>query len=375
LVIYYYKKIRAVNNLDNPYKYINQINTIPSCFPWSENTPNTTVFRGINPFEAGAAVANSVWNDPDDPMKHPGAVILARGDGFNYQEALISSPLVHFPRNGPVLLTEPSRLNPITAQTLLRLRPTGKNLPAQVIVVGSLPAMIDYEVQQLGFTVCRINGGEPAATAALIWEIVGPKCNVILTSGETFEEALPAGGWAAHMGDPILLTCRNNLPMATAEAIRRKQPNVFILGSTKTIAAEVEEQVRYLTCGLVERISGRDPFEIAVNFTKYKSPKGDFGWGIKEKQGWSFRFSRYDDWTSSINGNPLSHMGKHSPLLLIHPETLPEAVSKYIMSVNPVHPEPRPPYMHGFIVGINGSISCPVQLELDDLLETVREMG
>jgi putative cell wall-binding protein len=364
-----------VNNLDNPYKYINQTNTIPSCFPWSENTPNTTVFRGNNPFETGAAVANSVWNDPDEPMKRPGAVMLARGDGLNYPEALISSPLSHFPQNGPVLLTEPVRLNPITAQTLLRLRPTGKNLPAQVIVVGSLPAMIDYEVQQLGFTVCRINGGEPAATAALIWDILGPKCNIILVSGETFEEALPAGGWAAHMGDPILLTCRNNLPMATAEAIRRKQPNVFILGSTKTIAAEVEEQVRYLTCGLVERISGRDPFEIAVNFTKYNSPKGDFGWGIIEKQGWSFRFSRYDDWTSSLGGNPLSHMGKHSPLLLIQPETVPETVKKYIMSVNPVHPEPKPPYMHGFIVGFNGSIACPVQFELDDLLETVREMG
>lgn len=373
--------------MNNSYKYINQINTVPSCLPFTANTPNTTVFQGDSPYETGAAVSNSVWNNPDDPMKRPGAVILARGDGLNYQEALISSPLIHFPRNGPVLLTDPDRLNPITTQTLLRLKPTGKNSPAQVIVVGSLPATIGYEVQQLGFTVCRINGGGPAATASIIWDFLGPKRNVILVSGENFEEtpgetpgetsgeALLAGGWSAHMGDPILLTGRNSLPKVTAEAIRRKQPNVFILGSPKTISPEVEEQIHDLTYGLVERISGTDPFEVAVNFTRYKSPKGDFGWGITKKQGWSFRFSRFDDWTSAINGNPLSHMGKHSPLLLIRPETLPESVKRYITAVNPVHEEPKPPFMHGFIVGITGSIACPVQLELDNLLETVREMG
>lgn len=68
-------------------------------------------------------------------------------------------------------------------------------------------------------------------------------------------------------------------------------------------------------------------------------------------------------------------LGKHSSLLLIRPETLPEAVREYIATVNPAHPEPKPPYMHGFIVGINGSIACPVQLELDNLLESVREHG
>ncbi len=353
--------------------YQNQTNAIPFCLPFTENTPNTTVFRGNNPYQIGAAIANSVWNNPEDPTKRPGIVILARGDGFYYQEALVSSSLIHFPRNGPVLLTEPNRLSSETLQTLLRLRPTGKNSPAQVITVGSLSPMIDCEVRQLGFSVCRINGGDPARTATLVWDLIGPKQNIILVSGETFEEALPAGGWAAHMGDPILLTCRQKLSMATAEAIRGKQPNVFILGSYKTISREVEEQVLGLTHGLVVRISGSDPFEIAVNFTRYKSPKGDFGWGVNKKDGWSFRFSRFDDWTGALNGNALSHMGKHSPLLVIRPDTAPEVVREYIMAVNPMHPEPKPPFMHGFIVGTNGSIACPLQLELDRLLETVRE--
>jgi putative cell wall-binding protein len=308
-------------------------------------------------------------------MMHPNAVIIARGDGLNYQEALISSPLTHFPRNGPVLLTPPDNLSPVVAQEIVRLCPTGHNSPAQVITIGSLSPNIDQEITRLGFTVCRINGGDPAATAVMIWDVLGPRDNVILTSGETFEEALPAGGWAAHHGDPILLTCRDQLPMMTARAIQEHQPDVYILGSERTISRRVEAMVRDLTYGFVDRIGGNTPAEVSVNFTRYKSPTRKFGWDVRDRRGWSFRFSRLDDWTSALNGDPLSHMGKHSPLLLIDPNEVSQVVRQYIISVNPIHPEPKPPFMHGFIVGINGSILCPVQLDLDSLLETVKDHG
>lgn len=352
-----------------------QRRTIPECLPHGINTPNTTLFFGPEQYTLGVAISEAVWNNPCDPMKRPNVVMLARGDGLNYQDGLIGSPLIHFPRNGPVLLIPPDRLAPVVAQEIIRLNPSGQHSPAQVLTIGSLSPMVDVEVTRLGFTVCRINGGNPAATAAMIWDFIGPKENVILTSGEMFEEALPAGGWAAHHGDPILLTCRDQLPRDTAKAIQEKQPDVYILGSCRTISERVETLVRELTCGFVDRIGGMNPFEVSVNFTRYQSPTKKFGWGIRERRGWSFRFSRYDDWTSAVNGNPLSHMGKHSPLLLIDPQSIPPAVKEYLLSVNPVHQEPEPPFMHGFIVGINGTILCPVQLELDSLLETVREHG
>jgi putative cell wall-binding protein len=351
---------------------INQFNTIPFCIPLAMNTPNTTLFTANDPSAISVTVAEAVWNNPDDPMKRPNAVILARGDGINYQDALISMPLVHFPRNGPVLLTENQRLTPIVAEALRQFNPSGKNSPAQVIIVGSLSLQIDKDVQSLGFSIKRISGPDPAATAVLIWQVLGPRKSVILTSGETFEEALPAGGWSAHMSTPILLSCRDYLPVATAQAIRENQPDVYILGSRKTISNQVERMARELTGGFVERIDGRDPFEIVVNFTRYKSPSGDFGWGIREKRGWSFRLSRYDDWASALSGAPLSHMGKHSPLLVIQPDAIPEVVREYILSVNPIHKEPEPPFMHGYIVGFTGTITCNVQRELDSLLETVR---
>lgn len=345
-----------------------------NCLPLTDNTPNTTRFYGYDQYQTGVAVSEAVWNNPAAPMKHPGAVVLARGDGLNFQDALISSPLMHFPRNAPVLFTEPNILNPIVRQEIIRLNPTGKGSPAQVLTIGSLSPLIDEEIRRLGFTVCRINGGDPVNTAVQIWNMIGPKQNVMLVSGERFEEALPAGGWAAHMEDPILLTGIDYLPLVTAQAIKQNQPNVYIIGSDRSISYRIEEEVRSLTGGFVDRISGTDPFEVAVNFTKYKSPKGDFGWNVNEKKGWSFRFSRFDQWYGSINGNPLSHMGKHSPLLLLHPQAIPMVVADYIKSVNPVHQEPKPPFMHGFLVGNVYDISCPVQWHLDTLLETVMEM-
>jgi hypothetical protein len=223
--------------------------------------------------------------------------------------------------------------------------------------------------------VYRINGGDPAATAVMVWDALGKMDRAVLTSGETFEEALPAGGWAAYYGDPILLTSQDQLPMITANAIKVNQPDIYILGSEKTVSRRVQIQVRELTGGFVDRIGGNTPAEVSVNFTRYKSPTKRFGWGVGDCRGWSFRFSRSDDWASALTGNSLSHMGKPLPLLLINPNSVSPVVRQYITSVNSIHSESKPLFMHGYIVGIYGSILCPVQLDLNGLLEPVRNGG
>ncbi len=345
------------------------------CLPYTRDTPNTTRIEGIDQYIAAMAVSEAVWNNPADPMKHPGTVILARGDGTKYQDALIGAPLIHFPHNGPVLLTEPDMLIPAVEQEMMRLNPTGKGSPAQVLLVGSLSPAIDESVRRLGFTACRIDGGDPATTAVMVWQVLGPRRNALLVSGERFEEAVLAGGWAAHMGDPILLTGRDVLPPVTACAIAQTQADVYILGGWQSISPVVEETVRRLTRGFVDRIYGRDAVETAINFTRYSSPTGEFGWDVKDMKGWAFRFSRMDTWYGSIVGNPLSHMGKHAPLLLVPPDCVPPTVSDYILSVNPRHTEPKPPFMHGYLVDIQPGVSYEEQVQLDGLLETVVEHG
>jgi hypothetical protein len=241
------------------------------------------------------------------------------------------------------------------------------------MMVGSLSSSLIKEVKGLGFSVLSIARETPDATAVAIWDVIGLKQDIMLVSMENFEEALPVAGWAAHMGDPILLTFRKVLPPATAMAIRQRQPNVYIIGSEQSISKEVEQAIRGLTAGYVHRIAGIDPVVTAVNFTKYKSPVGMFGWDVNDKNGWAFTLIRNDWWTAAVNGAPLSHMGKHAPILLVNPRFVPPETERFIQSVNPAHREPKPPYMHGFIVGDFNDLSCGVQWHLDDLLETVKE--
>jgi hypothetical protein len=45
-------------------------------------------------------------------------------------------------------------------------------------------------------------------------------------------------------------------------------------------STEVEQTLSTLpNVKFLDRIDGNDPYEISVNFAKYKSPKGEFGWG------------------------------------------------------------------------------------------------
>lgn len=299
--------------------------------------------------------------------------------------ALTASALTHHPRNGPILLTDPERLDPLVRAEPDRLQPRGVDvaLPdgdrdgqrtVEVFLVGDLSPLIERRVQRLGFRTLRLQGDDVFATAARVARFLGPPPTLILVSGETFAEALPAAAWSAHMGTPILFTRRDQLPRVTAETIRAAgNPNVYLVGSERTIAPAVERSVRELTDGVVVRVSGATPAEISVALSRFRSPAGDFGWGITAPAGWGFRFSAVDVWQSAVAGNVFSHLEHHAPLLLVERDRVPGVVEEYILSVNPRHPEPAPPFMHGFVVGPPEEVACAVQFRFDPLLRTVIE--
>ncbi|MPN32238.1 hypothetical protein SDC9_179714 [bioreactor metagenome] len=70
-----------------------------------------------------------------------------------------------------------------------------------------------------------------------------------------------------------------------------------------------------------------------------------------------------------IAGVVFAHMGKHTPLLLIKKDCIPEIVEKYIKAVKFLPKEtPKPPFMHGFILGDVEQISYCTQVEINKLL-------
>lgn len=247
----------------------------PSDCPDTTNT--TTRACGCNFFETEVSVSRQVFVG-----KRPKAVYLARGDIFG--EAVSASPSIHFPADGPLLLTEPNRLPDIVAAEIRRLNPTGTAVRSQVVAVGSVGEGVLADVRRLGFSVKRLAGVNIFETAAMVAQRRGYPEDIQILSTDPASGGAVAAGWSAHMGDPILLTGRDRLPEATRSAIQStRNPKAYVIGGRQFISDQVLDELRNLNVTFVDRIAGSDPYETSVLFARYKSPVSDYGWNRNKK--------------------------------------------------------------------------------------------
>ena len=220
----------------------------------------------------------------------------------------------------------------------------------------------------LGFKTRRITGMNSYETAANVAEYLNYPQNIMIISSENYIEGLSTCAMAAHMGEPNLFAFRNKLPTSTRNVIQKtKNACVYIIGNTNSISENVEKEIKNLNVRFVDRIAGKTPYEIAVNFAKYKSPEGNFGWDRTEREGHAFTFTLNP--FDSVSGSLFAHLGKHTPILVVSKDQLPETTRNYIESVKPIPtPEPHPPFMHGWVIGCDDVISLKTQLEIERAL-------
>lgn len=327
-----------------------------------EKTLNTTRICGGNIFQNAIEISDVVYAD-----KFPDSVILANAE--LYQDAFAATSLIHFPRNAPILFSQMNYIDPKTINQILKLKPKGVN-DVQVFIVGGISYSTEQQLIMLGLRTKRISGANFLETSAKVAEYLNYPENIMIVSGEDYREGLSACAWAAHMGEPILFSTKNMLPSYTRNVIQKtKNANVYIVGSTNTISSAVEQEIRRLNVRFVDRISGNTPYEVAVNFAKYKSPDGKFGWGRTEREGHAFTFTSILSPFDSVSGSLFAHLGKHTPILVVAKDRLPDVTRNYIESVKPVPaPEPHPPFMHGWVVGCENVISTRTQLEIERAL-------
>lgn len=197
-------------------------------------------------------------------------------------------------------------------------------------------------------------------------------------SGENYTEGIMSSYWSAHHGDPILYVQNNSIPNCTIQAIRKMHDiNVYIIGSTKTISRSVENSLSQLpNVKHLNRLDGDTPYDIAANFAKYKDPETEFGWGRNYREGHAFTFSTLNHPMETVAGVLFAHMDKHTPLLLIREDMLPTVVDTYIKSAKPMPPKdmPKPPFMHGFILGNTSYITYKAQVMIESILSIDHEM-
>jgi hypothetical protein len=349
-------------------------------------TKNTTRVAGSDPIADAAGVALAVYPSAA-PGTHPSVVAIApTGD---WQAAIAASVLMAPPIRAPLLLSGSSSLPPASAEALTALAPTGSGAAggAQVIRVGGVPS-------PSGLRAASISGASPYALAAEIDRFVSAaqgKANpdVVIASADRPAYAMPAAGWAAESGDPVLFVTGSGIPAATRQALLSHQnPHIYVLGPPSVIPdAVVRELHRY---GVVRRVGAEDPTTNSVAFAEFRDPPcafgtpcahvpGSFGWAMRSPgHGYVLISSRRP--LDAAAAAALSSSGDYGPQLLIDdPSTLPRSVLNFFLDyATPGYTQEGPTaavYNHGWMIGDQSAISVGVQAQVDGLLEAVPQVS
>lgn len=347
-------------------------------------TKNTTRVSGSNSIVNAGGVALAVYPSTV-PGTHPTAVALAPTD--DWQAAIAASVLMAPPIRAPTLLSGASALPPATANALHALAPTGAGSAggAQVIRIGDVPAV-------KGLRGATISGSGPYALAAAIDRFATaaagkPSADVVIASADDANAAyaMPAAGWAAESGNPVLFVNSSGVPAATQQALQSHQkPHIYVLGPPSVIPDSVLAQLR--TYGTVARVGDQDPAANSVAFAVYRDPPcpvnqpcahvpGSFGWAMRSP-GHGYTLVNGANPLDAAASAPLSASGSYGPqLVLTSPNQLPASILNFFLDyATPGYTQEGPTaavYNHGWVIGDPSTISVSVQTQMDSLLEVV----
>jgi hypothetical protein len=347
-------------------------------------TKNTTRVAGADPIADAAGVALAVYPS-DGAGTHPQAVTIApTGD---WQAALAASVLSAPPIRAPILLSGTGKLPSATADALSVLAPTGAGAirGSKVIRIGD---SVPKPSANLSSTL--IGGSDPYKLAAEIDNFSAAAhgstaANVIVASAEDPAYAMPAAGWAAESGEPILFVNKSGVPAPTRTALgAHGHPHIYVLGPPTVIPDTVAKQLAKY--GTVKRISAANPIASSVTFAAYRDPPcpfgqpcahvpGSFGWAMRSP-GHGYVLINASRPLDAAAAAPLSASGDYGPQLLIdNASTLPTPVLNYFLNyATPGYTQEGPTaavYNHGWVIGDQSAIPLSVQAEMDHLLEVV----
>jgi hypothetical protein len=337
----------------------------------SSATRNTVRVGGSDAAADAAGVAGALF-PATGTTDRPTAVALVDQD--DWQSGIAASVLAGPPIGAPILLSDGDKLPAVTTETLERLAPRGSDLSedAQVIRIGPDVARPD------GFKTALVQGDDPYERAAAIDRFFSaargrPSNDVVLYSSERPEWAMPAAAWAARSGDAVLPVKAGPIPRPVARALaNHERPNVYVLGPERVISKQVADQLEERGLARsVNRVAGRTPVQNAIAFARYE--KGDFGWQLNIP-GYNFAIASTTRPADAAAAAPLGTRGVFAPLLLTDDaEQLPEALERYLLSVQPGYEgDPRDAvYNDAWILGDDTAISVRQQAQIDSVTELI----
>jgi hypothetical protein len=329
-------------------------------------TKNTTRVAGADPVADAAGVARAVYPARTDESS-PKAIVVV--DEEDWRVAISAAQLMARPMRAPMLLTSGGKMPAASEEALQELAPSGASQidGAQVIRVGDAAARPEKR------RIKDVPGASSASLAARIdklqTQVAGDASSAVLVApADSPEFAMPAAGWAARSGDPVLWTPKDSLPPETRAAIKaHPKPRIYVLGPADAISEAVVKELSKL--GRTKRISGPDPAQNAIAFARYSD--GRFGWNVVDP-GHGLVFANESRTLDAPASAALSGSGQYGPLLLLQEAgALPAPVQDYLLDIQPGYDKDpvRGVYNHGWLMGDESAVSADVQSRIDALLE------
>jgi len=222
------------------------------------------VVRVRSDSNAGTSVAFSQLAYPEDGSAR--TVVIGRDDVFadNLAAGLLQS-------RGPLLLTDPQRLNATVRDEIRRLG------AQSVYIVGGTKAIapaVEAELRDLGLATTRLSGPTRIETAVAIARQLPPVSAQALIvrardaagkdSSQAWADSLAAGSYAAAAGVPVLLTTTETLhPAVESWLVSTKIQRVYAVGGRAAVGPGVLDAVDALGAKAL-RISGAERTETAI---------------------------------------------------------------------------------------------------------------
>lgn len=294
---------------------------------------------GLDRIETAATVSAAAFPD--------GAPVAFVATGQSFADALAGGPVAAL-RGGPVLLTG-DRLPDATRAELQRLG------PGEVIILGGERAVtgaVEADLAAAGdWHISRTGGDDRYGTAAaLAMQHFGSGVTVAyVATGMDFADALAAGVPAALGGGPVLLVRPDAVPDATGQALRALQPQrLYVLGGTRAVSRDVEEQLRSSVAGPVDRLAGDDRYGTAAAVVRQTFT--ETGGTVYVASGVAF--------PDALAGVPAAARVK-APVLPVRPDAIPAAIATELRRLEPARI---------VLLGGPAAVSEQVERELADFL-------
>jgi ell wall binding domain 2 (CWB2) len=328
-------------------------------------TKNTTRVSGADAIADAAAVALAVYPSTGG-IAGPSAVALV--DTGEWQAGVAAASLAAAPIGAPTLVTDSGELPPLTDGAIRELDPQGSASTA-----GRNAFVIGAAATPDGLDTLDVKGSDPAELAAEIdklrQRLADDPNHILIASSDDPGYAMPAAGWAARSGDPVLFAGKDDVPDATVAALRSHDGvPVYVLGPEAAISAKTMDRIKQIAPG-AERVGADGVAENSVAFARYVH--GDFGWNINDP-GHGFVLANSERPLDAAAAAPLSASGTWGPLLVTDDGAkLGTVLSGYLLDLKPGYESDptRALYNHVWLIGDTSALSVDLQAQADDLAE------